>query len=252
MENNIRYKEQQAALNQIASELGVVAYRPDYHGKVRDKNTVLFYTKEDEAHNRKVDLEPTHYTQSEAHDRMKYQKVKIPEQCIWRDPFWSFENSDTNGVLSYEFANFGRLDLRSMRWSDVLAGDIQLALTRRKRIRYLQAIGGVGALMEADDIYNDFNRETIQAMVRRDGQAYLGSINYYGEDRERILAKERSVYEKYTGGKIYNFCCAFCVPVPDEQLEELVRTWNETAPASMVDKIMHRVEAIGGVNFLWT
>ena len=87
MENNIRYKEQQAALNQIASELGVVAYRPDYHGKVRDKNTVLFYTKEDEAHNRKVDLEPTHYTQSEAHDRMKYQKVKIPEQCIWRDPF---------------------------------------------------------------------------------------------------------------------------------------------------------------------
>lgn len=107
MENNIRYKEQQAALNQIASELGVVAYRPDYHGKVRDKNTVLFYTKEDEAHNRKVDLEPTHYTQSEAHDRMKYQKVKIPEQYIWRDPFWSFENSDANGVLSYEFANFG-------------------------------------------------------------------------------------------------------------------------------------------------
>ena len=64
--------------------------------------------------------------------------------------------------------------------------------------------------MEADDIYNDFNRETIQAMVRRDGQAYLGGINYYGEDRERILAKERSVYEKYTGGKIYNFSCAFC------------------------------------------
>ena len=76
--------------------------------------------------------------------------------------------------------------------------------------------------------------------------------NYYGEDRERILAKERSVYEKYTGGKIYNFCCAFCVPVQDEQLEEMVRIWNETAPASMVDKIMHRVEAIGGVNFLWT
>lgn len=252
MENNVRYKEQQAALNQIASELGVVASRPDYHGKTRDKNTVLFYTKEDEAHNRKVDLEPSHYTQSEAHDRMKYQKVKIPEQYIWRDPFWSFENSDSNGVLSYEFANFGRLDLRSMRWSDVLAGDIQLALTRRKRIRYLQAIGGVGSLMEADDIYNDFNRETIQAMVRRDGQAYLGSINYYGEDRERILAKERSVYEKYTGGKIYNFCCAFCVPVQDEQLEEMVRIWNETAPASMVDKIMHRVEAIGGVNFLWT
>lgn len=91
MENNVRYKEQQAALNQIASELGVVASRPDYHGKTRDKNTVLFYTKEDEAHNCKVDLEPSHYTQSEAHDRMKYQKVKIPEQYIWRDPFWSLK-----------------------------------------------------------------------------------------------------------------------------------------------------------------
>ena len=54
------------------------------------------------------------------------------------------------------------------------------------------------------------------------------------------------------GGKIYNFSCAFCVPVPDEQLEELVRTWNKSAPAYLVDKIMHRVEAIGGVNFLWT
>ena len=53
-------------------------------------------------------------------------------------------------------------------------------------------------------------------------------------------------------GKFYNFSCAFCVPVADEQLEELVRTWNESAPAYLVDKIMHRVEAIGGVNLLWT
>lgn len=249
---NIRYEEQQAMLDRIATDLGLVAYRPDYHGKPRDKNTVLFYTKEDEAHNRQVDLKPHSYTRSEAYDCMEYQKVKIPEQCIWRDPFWSFENSDANGVLSYEFANFGRLDLRPSRWREVLAGDIQLALARVKRIRYLQAIGGVGALMEADDTYNDFNRETIQAMVRRDGQAYLGSINYYGEDRELILSQKRSVYEKYTGGKIYNFSCAFCVPVADEQLEELVRTWNESAPAYLVDKIMHRVEAIGGVNFLWT
>lgn len=252
MEKDIRYKEQQAELNRIASELGVVAYRPDYHGKTLDKNTVLFYTKEDDAHNRKVDLEPTHYTRSEAHDRMKYQKCKIPEQCIWRDPFWCFENTDVNGGLSYGFANFGRLDLRSSRWKEVLKGDIQLALATRKRICYLQAIGGAGMLKEADETYNEFNREAIRAMALRDGQAYLGSVNYYGEVRERILAKEQSIYEKYTGGEIYNFSCAFCAPVADEQLEELIRTWNESAPAYLVDKIMHRVEAIGGVNFLWT
>ena len=252
MENDIRYKEQQAELNQIASELGVVAYRPDYHRKTLDKNTVLFYTKEDDAHNRKVDLEPTHYTRSAANDCMKYQKCKIPEQCIWRDPFWCFENTNVNGELSYGFANFGRLDLRSSRWKEVLKGDIQLGLATRKRICHLQAIGGAGMLMEADETYNEFNREAIRAMALRDGQTYLGNINYYGEVRERILAKEQSIYEKYTGGKIYNFSCAFCVPVADEQLEELIRTWNESAPAYMVDKIMHRVEVIGGVNFLWT
>ncbi len=86
MENNIQYKEQQAELNKIASELGVVVYRPDYHGKARDKNTVLFYTEGDDAHNRMVDLEPHSYTRAEAHDCMKYQKVKIPEKFVWRDP----------------------------------------------------------------------------------------------------------------------------------------------------------------------
>lgn len=252
MEQNVKYDEQQAALTQIASRLGVVAYRPDYHGKARDKNTVLFYTKEDHEHNCTVDFEPIHYTMSEAHDRTKYQKVQIPEQYIWRDHFWSFENSNVNGVLSYEFANFGRLDLRSSRWEDVLAGDIQLALAKRQKIRYLQMIGGVGALREADDTYNDFNREMIRSMALRDEQAYLGCINYYGETRERIIAKEQSIYEKYTGGNIYNFSCAFCVPVADEKLEELVRAWLESASGPLVSKIMSRVETIGGVNLLWT
>lgn len=252
MENNIQYKEQQAELNKIASELGVVVYRPDYHGKARDKNTVLFYTEGDDAHNRMVDLEPHSYTRAEAHDCMKYQKVKIPEKFVWRDPFWSFENTNVNGVLSYEFANFGRLDLRSIRWKEVLKGDIQLALAKREKFCYLQTIGGAGMLHEADETYNEFNREVIRAMALRDGQTYLGSINYYGEVRERILTKEQSIYEKYTGGEIYNFSCAFCVPVADEQLEELIRTWNESAPAYLVNKIMNRVEAIGGVNFLWT
>lgn len=37
-----RYDLQQRMLDEIASRLGVVAYRPDYHRRERDKNTVLF------------------------------------------------------------------------------------------------------------------------------------------------------------------------------------------------------------------
>ena len=72
------YIEQQRALDEIAGKLGVVAYRPDYHRKDRDKNTVLFYTREDEEHNRLVDKQLTRYTASEAADRMKYNRVEIP------------------------------------------------------------------------------------------------------------------------------------------------------------------------------
>lgn len=61
-----RYTQQQKALDEIATKLGVVAYRPDYHGWTGDKNTVLFYLKEDERHNRKVDRQPVRYSRSEA------------------------------------------------------------------------------------------------------------------------------------------------------------------------------------------
>ena len=53
-QDNIRYTEQTEALNEIAAKLGVVAYRPDYYGSRGDKNTVMFYTPEDEEHNRVV------------------------------------------------------------------------------------------------------------------------------------------------------------------------------------------------------
>ena len=52
---DVWYTQQQKTLDEIAEKLGVVAYRPSYHGAERDKNTVLFYLKEDEEHNREVD-----------------------------------------------------------------------------------------------------------------------------------------------------------------------------------------------------
>ena len=40
---DVWYTQQQKTLDEIAEKLGVVAYRPSYHGAERDKNTVLFY-----------------------------------------------------------------------------------------------------------------------------------------------------------------------------------------------------------------
>ena len=78
-QDDIRYTEQTEALNEIAAKLGVVAYRPDYHGSRGDKNTVMFYTPEDEEHNRVVDRQPTHYSRGEAADLRKRGSSEIPE-----------------------------------------------------------------------------------------------------------------------------------------------------------------------------
>ncbi|MDE6021481.1 MAG: hypothetical protein K2H01_10875, partial [Ruminococcus sp.] len=42
-----RYKEQQKVLLKVANQLGVVYFKPDYHAKNNDCNTVLFYFKKD-------------------------------------------------------------------------------------------------------------------------------------------------------------------------------------------------------------
>ena len=99
---DVWYTQQQKTLDEIAEKLGVVAYRPSYHGAERDKNTVLFYLKEDEEHNREVDRQPVRYSRSEAKDR----GVNVNSECVYRDHFWSFENSGANGQLDMGWANW--------------------------------------------------------------------------------------------------------------------------------------------------
>ena len=77
---DVWYTQQQKTLDEIAEKLGVVAYRPSYHGAERDKNTVLFYLKEDEEHNREVDRQPVRYSRSEAKDR----GVNVNSECVYR------------------------------------------------------------------------------------------------------------------------------------------------------------------------
>lgn len=252
----MEYTMQQRALDEIAGKLGVVAYRPDYHRKDRDKNTVLFYTREDEAHNRLVDKQPTRYTASEAADRMKYNRVEIPPEFVYRNSFWSFENSDANGMLDYRFANYGKLDLRGIRWKDVLEGHIRLAYAKKMQFGYVRSIGGYWELGEADSANNDWNREEIAAMRQIYGTVYLVDVNYFGERREKILAGSSSIFEEVTDAPVYNFAGSFCVPTKDPKLEELILNWNKNdalpKKAVTVNEIQKRVEAIGGIALIWS
>lgn len=250
-----RYDLQQRTLDEIASRLGVVAYRPDYHRMGQDKNTVLFYLPDDAEHNRKVDREPTHYTRSEAYDRKKYSRVEIPDRYIWRDPFWSFENSDVNGMLDYSFANYGKLDLRTNRWADVLEGHVRLALAKKYQYLHIVNSGGYLELREADTVNNDLNREEIAALKQIYGTVYLVNVNYYGEKRDQILAGEESIFEEVTDEPVYNFAGTFCVPQKDPELERMILAWNgdDRLPkkGADVDKMQDRVAALGGINLVW-
>lgn len=114
--------------------------------------------------------------------------------------------------------------------------------------------GGYLGIRECDDTYNDWNRKIIDAYRERYGAAYLGRINYSGNQRQRIADGTESVFEAYTGQPLYNFCCDFCVSAPDRTLEELIRHWNNAAvPLSekKVDAIMDRIQVLCGQTFIW-
>lgn len=246
-----RYTQQQKALDEIATKLGVVAYRPDYHGRTGDKNTVLFYLKEDERHNRKVDRQPVRYSRSEARDR----KMDVNGDCVYRDHFWSFENSDANGLFDMGLANNGKLNLTSFDWKTKLEGSVAFALARKTQFDYVRGTGGYLALREADDVYNDLNREQLRALKMMHGRLFLGNINFYGDQRKKIVAGEEDVYEELLDQMVYNFGCDFAIPVPDKGLEELIRAWNgdERLPKKLVDveAMTGRVEQLGGINLIW-
>ena len=186
---------------------------------------------------------------------MKYGKVNIPDRYIWRDPFWSFENSDVNGMLDYSFANYGKLDLRTNRWVDVLEGHVRLALAKKLQYLHIAGSGGYLALREADAVNDDLNREEIAAMRQIYGIVYLVDVNYYGEKRARILAGEESIFEEVTDGPVYNFAGTFCVPKKDPELEWMILAWNgdDRLPkkGTDVNKMQARVAAIGGINLVW-
>lgn len=241
----MRYGEQQSLINAVAKSLGCVAFRPDYHGLDRDGNTVLLYFPEDAEHNLTVDKEPTHYN---SRDEAKLFGC-TDERYFYRPYFWSFENTDANGMLTLDFANRGRLDLRgSWGWSRHIEGSIKLAYYNKMQIRYVADCGGWLCVKEADDTFNDFNLKRLDAFTMAHERCFIGSIN-------PRKAGDPIYTEYFVGGKINSFACQFAVPNEDKKLAELIEAWrnDDKLPKSVKDaeKITDRVEAIGGELFMW-
>nr|WP_325212966.1 hypothetical protein [uncultured Oscillibacter sp.] len=245
-------EQQRTALAEIAAKLDVAVTQVDYQEKLDARNTALFYLKEDYEYNKKADQRSGPQSIPVLMESGALKTVQGYVRCV---PFWTFENSDVNGRVSYDFANHGQIDLRDSRWKEALEGHVRFALAERRQLRHMGQSGGWGALREADDVYNDLNRQMIEAMKLMHGTAFLGNVNFHGEDHKLVALGEKSVYEEYTGQPLYNFCCSFCVPTADRKLEELIRAWNadDTLPQNRVkvDEIMDRIKAVGGINLIW-
>lgn len=126
---------------------------------------------------------------------------------------------------------------------------------KKKQNAYVANSGGILAIRESDDVYNDFNRELLIAFKEDFGSAFIGKINFYSEQRERVASGVESVYTEYIRQPIYNFACDYVVPVKDDVLEQLVREWNNAGGymkgAHLVGAIHTRVEELGGLIFVW-
>ena len=55
--------------------------------------------------------------------------------------------------------------------------------------------------MEADDIYNGLNREFITALKQIHGTAFLGSVNFHGEDHKLVALGEKVSMRSMLGNR---------------------------------------------------
>ena len=125
----------------------------------------------------------------------------------------------------------------------------------RRRNQYVKACGGYSNTREADDVYNDLNRSIIQAMAADNGTCYLGIIQNYGAMRKAVASGSEPVFTKYSGQTIETFGCDYVIPDMDDTLEKMIREFNQPGyptNVALLDKIMERLDVIGGELLLWT
>jgi len=129
----------------------------------------------------------------------------------------------------------------------------------KKQNDYLCRIDGPINLHESDGKYNDLNRELIAAFKEHHGKAFLGHINFYGDERNEIVNGKKSIYTEYVGQMICNFDYVFCIPLEDAELEEMIKRWNcagdsSSDTAQHIPKsaeIIEKLGAIGGISLIW-
>lgn len=122
-----------------------------------------------------------------------------------------------------------------------------------KQKKYVISCGGFNGIKEADEIYNDLNREIIKAYKEKFGSAVLGSYLYYGDEAERIKTGLESPYTEYTVSSLGNFSCNFILREEDSQVTELICLWNSSYAyrGKIFDELVARVEALGGRMLIW-
>ena len=105
---------------------------------------------------------------------------------------------------------------------------------------YAASRGGILSLREADDTWNNFNREIIKEYAKVYPNCRLGSYN-----------KAETV--SYTGQKIYNFDYDFIISEPDEELKNLIekRLFKGYTDMASIMKIQNRIEAKNGEILIW-
>lgn len=125
------------------------------------------------------------------------------------------------------------------------------ALTREFGRAYRE---GDGSLPEADTDLNAANRRVVEAMQETHGEAWLGCINLYGEDRGN---PEKAMW-RWDGSIIYTFGSAFVAPNYDEELVRLIMERDNgpytttKADAARIESIFKRLDEVGGVHLVWT
>lgn len=123
------------------------------------------------------------------------------------------------------------------------------AVTRQNR--YMAACGGAFGVQEADETFNDTNRDIIRAFIEKHGTAVLGKYNFSGDERAAVIDGSKCPLWEYAGEKLYTGCADFILPCKDEHLIEMLRRWNRDGDSRVVPHITNLVETLGGILLLW-
>ncbi len=142
------------------------------------------------------------------------------------------------------------------KWCNMLEGAILMAFVQRKQIDYVLSAGGYDNIREADNGYNDLNRELIATFAQRYGKAYLVRLNFYGRQRSQLIRGEVSAFQEYTGQFVGNFDYDFLLSSKNDTLQCMIRDWNKEKPhlaelPKSINKITALVEKLGGIPLLW-